>query len=152
MTGWAVHTLGGIDLRFTDPAVSAYFVEDIADPPEEKTNEQYVALNDGAGARLASFSVGEAPITLDVICLGASQDEADANRDALQAVIDAAISGDDVTYEYKRDAAQAENTIWLVQGGIVRPRWRTGDGNQQIFGLYGRYTSPARVVLTLSKG
>lgn len=150
MTGWVVHSLGGISLLFTDVASSTYLVEDIANPPEEKINEEYVDLGDGAGARLSAFSISEAPHTLDVICLGSDQAAADAARQALQAKIDLAIGGVDVSYEYQLDPSQPEPSSWKVVGGRVRERWLDSE-NVHLIGLAGRYVACAKVYLTLSK-
>lgn len=148
---WVQHTLGSLDLLFTDPATSTYFVEDMGEPPEDEIGDSYVNLNDGAGARMAGFVVGKAPLTLDIICLGDDQQAADDARDALQDQIDAAMGGSVITYEYQTDASQPEPVMWRILGGRVRPRWHTGQGNEQIFALAGRSIALAKVVLNLSR-
>lgn len=148
---WVTHTLGGIDLLFTNPASSDYLVEDTSNPPEEEDGSEYEVLNGGSGARLTSFSIGKAPHILDIICIGDDRGEADEKRQALQDKLDLAIGGAVVLYEYKEDDSQPEATQWRVLGGIVRPRWRTSQ-NEQIFALAGRAVSLAKVVMNLSKG
>lgn len=145
---WTVHTLGSVDLLVEDD----YFVEDTGNPPEERVGDGYVDLNDGPGARLAFFTVGEAPFSLDVICLGETQTDADEKRETLRDQVDSAINGTILTYEYQMDVSQPEPVQWRVIGGRVKDRWRTGQGSEQIFALRGFYVALCKVDLFLSKG
>lgn len=146
---WVSHTLGSLNFNYTNPATDMYFVEDIANPPEEQIDEEYIALQSGAGARLARFSVGDAPLTLDVTCRGATKGDAEAAREAIRAEIDAAVNGTAKVWAYQEDATAPVHS-WNIQGGRVIDRWRPSSG-EQYFSLDGLPIAFARVVLHLSK-
>jgi hypothetical protein len=150
MGGLAVHLIDGIDLNYVDPVTSDFFVEDMGNPPEERISEEYVTLGDGAGARLASYEVGEAPMSIFIIALGDTEADAEAKLGPLQDAFDRAANGEEVVYEYKESDSMTANKTWRILRGTVLPRWRTGAG-EQLFGLGGRATSYATLSFTLSK-
>lgn len=150
--GWVVHSLGGIDLRFMDAGTSPYFVEDTAEPPEEKIDVAYVPLGDGSsGARVQYYNEGEAPHTIDVIGVGDTVQEAKDALAALQTKCDEAKNGSDVVYEYQLDESEPEPASWRILHGKLRPRWHTAEENAIIFALAGRNIAFGKLEMVLSK-
>lgn len=149
--GWVVHSLNGIDLLYDDPATSTYFVEDTAEPPEQRIDEAFVAIGSGSsGVRVQYYNELEAPHSIDVIGVGATVGEAEAALAALQTQCDMAINGYDVTYEYQLDSTSSL-VSWRVLRGKLRPRWHTAEEHVVIFGLAGRAISLGKLDLILSK-
>lgn len=149
--GWTVHNLGDLDLLDPD----TYHVEDVGNPPEQSVDEEYRALMDGAGVTLVRSAFGDAPLTLDIICLGTSKAAAKAARQALRDEIDAVYNGTTKVWEYQEDASESGPDSWLIKGGIVHDRIRPSSG-EQIFGLMMvgstiKVVACARVILHLSK-
>lgn len=146
---WVVHNLGSLDLTFTGPSDS-YFVEDIGDPPEQAVDEEYRSLMDGAGVQLVRSAFGDAPLTLNIICLGSTKALAKAARQALRNEVDAVYNGTAKIWEYQEDSSESGPDSWYIKGGVVHDRLRPSSG-EQIFALSGLAIACARVILHLSK-
>lgn len=148
--GWPVHSIGDLDLTFNDPENARYMVDEASSnpDPDDSQTDNYVPLNNGAGALLASTVVAQSTITLSIACLGVDYHEADANLQLLYDVVAAAknsrSSGITVEYQIQKDTSQDEPKIWKVIGGKIKPV--NSLNGQQWFGVHPIGASGPRAV------
>lgn len=135
--GWPIHTLGDLDLRWTE---GFYAVDGSSSEIDENRLEELVPLRSSDGARL-SYSRGvEMPLTLNVYCLGDTKAEAKAARVALNQVLidarNARATGDYPTYSFQEDVSESEPEVFYVVGGKLRGV-RSFDGGAPALGWNG---------------
>lgn len=145
-----VLALGSLDLTEQALATATYFVDRQQGDIEWRTEQEFVPLRSSSGARLSYSGEGEGDITLAVMCLGDTFDQAKAARVAIDTELISALNGTLKTY-IEQDENEGTARTYRIVGGRMREvsEW-PGKGYVPGFSI-GRYALVALVSLKLSK-
>lgn len=145
-----VLSLGALDLTEQSLATATYFVDRQQGDIAWRREQEFVPLRASSGARISYHNEGEGDLTLAVMSLGDTFDQAKAARAAIDTELIAALNGTLKTYSEQDENEGAARTYRIVGGEMQEvsewpgKSWVSGFSN-------GRYIACAVVKLKLSK-